>query len=96
MDTIDQDRKRNATSRIQDDRGCVLVKGVFQQGCWAGKAGQAGLGGVPGPPRSHDQAAAIVSKGPGLPQLLRKRTAERVGDHTEEGPPQAQKLQSVY
>lgn len=49
VDTIDQDRERKTGPRIQDDRGCGRVKGVFLQGCWAGKAGQAGLGGVSGP-----------------------------------------------
>lgn len=81
MDTIDQDRERKAAPRIQDDRGCSLVKGVFLQGCWAGKAGQAGLGGVSEPLRSHAQEAAKVSKGPGLPQLLRKRTSKSWRPH---------------
>lgn len=60
--------------------GVALVKGVSQQGCWAGRAGQAGLGGVSGPLRSHASAAAIVQGVWAAPDA-EKRTAEGCRPH---------------
>lgn len=72
MGTTDQDREGKADPRIQDDRGCGLVKGVFNKAAGQARQARQDWEEFLGLRRSHAWEAAIVAKGLGLPQMLRR------------------------